>query len=73
MTATRKHLMNAKLIGRTQYDRWKRKFEANWNEDALEAVKAMMWKGMAPAVKEQLRLRAPDAAKDMDERYGGGE
>ncbi len=64
------NLINAKLVGKTKFARFKDKFNANWNAPNVEALKAQAWKEMSPEIKQALAERVPGAVKNMNKRYG---
>lgn len=64
------NLINAKLIGKTKFQRWLDRYQAEWNKPKLELVKAQMWKEIHPLVKAELEQRAPDVVKKFRDKYG---
>lgn len=63
-------LQNAKLIGQTNFARFRDKFNKEWNKPNIEILKARMWKEISPAVKVELEKLTPEAVKNMRNRYG---
>jgi len=64
------NLIDAKLIGKTKFARFKDKFNAEWNKPNVDMIKARMWQEMSPEIKQELVKIVPDAVKEMNKRYG---
>ena len=50
-------LQDAKLTAKTEYARFKDKFQAEWSKPEIDMLKARMWKEMSPLVKLELAKR----------------
>lgn len=64
-------LINAKLIGKTKYARFRDKFNTEWNKPNAEMLKAQAWREINPLIKEELARRIPQAVRNLNKRYGG--
>ena len=65
------NLLNAELIARTKYARFRDRFNAEWNKPNVDMLKARMWKEIHPAVKLELAKLTPEAVRNMNKRFGG--
>lgn len=65
------NLIDAKLMAKTKYARFRDKFNAEWNKPNVEVIKARMWQEMSPQMKAELAKRVPDAVNNMNKRFGG--
>ena len=72
MPLKKSDLDDALLAASAEVREFMTEFEQEWNQGEEEKMKKLFWRMLDPAVKEQLKLQAPEAAADMEKRYGNG-
>ena len=71
MALTIADVEDARMRAREKVRGFRDDFNARFYRPLRETMLASMWRGMDPAVKAQLHNLTPDAARVMNERYGG--
>lgn len=64
---------DAILKGASRYERWLKKAQFRFEQPRIDVEIARQIKAMPPEIRAQLEQLAPDALRDVEQKFGGGQ